>query len=119
MRSQIDALLPSHFQAPTGSRFAINYAHETAPAIEVRVQELFGRTKHPTIINGQMPLLVILLSPAHRPIQITQDLPGFWRGSWAAVAKDLRGRYPRHFWPDNAAGAKATSRAKPSGISAL
>ncbi|MCJ8324302.1 MAG: ATP-dependent helicase HrpB [Rhizobiales bacterium] len=114
MRSQIDALLPSHFQAPSGSRFAINYAHETAPAIEVRVQELFGLIKHPTIINGQMPLLIILLSPAHRPIQITQDLPGFWRGSWAAVAKDLKGRYPRHFWPDDAAGAKATSRAKPS-----
>jgi len=114
MRSQIDELLPSHFQAPTGSRFRINYAHETAPAIEVRVQELFGLTKHPTIANGQMPLLVILLSPAHRPIQMTQDLPGFWHGSWVEVAKDLKGRYPRHFWPDDPATAKATSRAKPS-----
>ena len=119
MRSQIDALLPSHFQAPTGSRFRINYAHETAPAIEVRVQELFGLTKHPTIANGQMPLLVILLSPAHRPIQMTQDLPGFWRGSWVDVAKDLKGRYSRHFWPDDPAAAKATSRAKPSGNSSL
>ncbi len=117
MQLQIDALLPSHFQAPTGSRFRINYAHETAPAIEVRVQELFGLTKHPTIANGQMPLLIILLSPAHRPIQMTQDIPGFWRGSWADVAKDLKGRYPRHFWPDDPAAAKSTSRAKPTGTS--
>ena len=115
MRSEIDALLPSHFLAPTGSRIAINYTHETAPAIEVRVQEVFGLTKHPTIANGQVPLLVILLSPAHRPIQLTQDLPGFWRGSWAAVAKEMKGRYPRHFWPDDPAGATATSRAKPRG----
>lgn len=118
LRSQINTLLPSHFEAPTGSRFAINYAHETAPAIEVRVQELFGLTKHPAILDGQTPLLLILLSPAHRPIQMTQDLPGFWRGSWAAVAKDLKGRYPRHFWPDDPADAKATSRAKPKGTPA-
>lgn len=115
LRSQIDTLLPSHFQAPTGSRLPINYAHETAPAIEVRVQELFGLTTHPAIMGGKVPLLVILLSPAHRPIQMTQDLPGFWKGSWAAVAKDLKGRYPRHFWPDDPAGAEATARAKPRG----
>lgn len=114
MRSEIDALLPTHFQAPTGSRIAINYAHEIAPAIEVRAQELFGLTKHPTITNGQTPLLVILLSPAHRPIQMTRDLPGFWRGSWAAVVRDLKGRYPRHYWPDDPASAKATSRTKPN-----
>jgi len=115
LRSQIDSLLPSHFQVPTGSRIPINYAHETAPAIEVRVQELFGLTTHPSIMGGQVPLLVILLSPAHRPIQMTQDLPGFWQGSWAAVAKDMKGRYPRHFWPDDPAGAQATARAKPRG----
>ncbi len=114
LRSQLDMMLPAYFRAPTGSRFAINYAHETAPAIEVRVQELFGLTKHPTIINGKIPLLIILLSPAHRPIQITQDLPGFWKGSWEAVIKDLKGRYPRHFWPVDAANAKATSRTKQS-----
>jgi len=114
-RSQIDTLLPSHFQTPTGSRVVINYSHETAPAFEVRVQELFGLAKHPTIANGKIPLLAILLSPAHRPIQMTQDLPGFWRGSWADVAKDLKGRYPRHFWPDDPATAKATARAKPRG----
>ena len=115
LRSQIDTLLPSHFQAPTGSRIPINYTHETAPAIEVRVQELFGLTTHPAIMGGKVPLLVILLSPAHRPIQMTQDLPGFWQGSWAAVAKDMKGRYPRHFWPDDPAGAEATARAKPRG----
>ncbi|MFC4347283.1 ATP-dependent helicase HrpB [Kordiimonas lipolytica] len=115
LRSQIDTLLPSHFQAPTGSRIPINYAHETAPAIEVRVQELFGLTTHPAIMGGKVPLLLILLSPAHRPIQMTQDLPGFWQGSWAAVAKDMKGRYPRHFWPDDPAGAEATARAKPRG----
>jgi ATP-dependent helicase HrpB len=115
LRSQIDTLLPSHFKAPTGSRIPINYAHETAPAIEVRVQELFGLTGHPSIMGGKVPLLVILLSPAHRPIQMTRDLPGFWHGSWAAVAKDMKGRYPRHFWPDDPAAAQATSRAKPRG----
>ncbi len=115
LRSQIDVLLPSHFQAPTGSRFAINYGHETGPAIEVRVQELFGLKAHPAVMGGQTPLLVVLLSPAHRPIQMTRDLPGFWQGSWAAVAKEMKGRYPRHFWPDDPAAAKATSRAKPRG----
>lgn len=115
LRSQIDGLLPSHFQAPTGSRLAIDYGHETAPAIKVRVQELFGLNTHPTVMGGKTPLLVILLSPANRPIQMTRDLPGFWRGSWANVAKEMRGRYPRHFWPDDPAVAQATSRAKPRG----
>jgi len=114
LRNQMDQLLPTHFEAPTGSRVAINYGHETAPAIEVRVQELFGLTKHPAIADGKIPLLVILLSPAHRPIQMTRDLPGFWRGSWADVAKDLKGRYPRHFWPDDPVAAIPTSRAKPN-----
>jgi len=115
MRSEIDKLLPSHFEAPTGSRVAIDYMHETAPAIQIRVQELFGLNRHPSIANGQVPLLVILLSPAHRPIQMTQDLRGFWRGSWADVAKDLKGRYPRHFWPEDPANARPTAKAKPRG----
>lgn len=117
LRSQIDSLLPSHFEAPTGSRFPINYGHETAPAVEIRVQEVFGLTQHPTIMAGRTPLLLILLSPAHRPIQMTRDLPGFWRGSWASVAKDMKGRYPRHFWPEDPASAEATARAKPRGPS--
>jgi ATP-dependent helicase HrpB len=75
------------------------------------VQELFGLDRHPTVA-GKVPLLLVLLSPAHRPIQTTRDLPGFWAGSWAAVAKEMRGRYPRHPWPDDPASAAATTRTK-------
>lgn len=114
-RQEIEALLPSHFTAPTGNAVPIDYSADGGPAIEIRVQELFGLTRHPTIANGRMRLLLILLSPAHRPIQTTQDLPGFWRGSWADVAKDLKGRYPRHPWPDDPAKARPTARAKPRG----
>jgi ATP-dependent helicase HrpB len=114
-RQDIEKLLPSHFRAPSGSHLPIDYAAENGPALEVRVQELFGLDRHPAIANGQIPLLLILLSPAHRPIQTTRDLPGFWRGSWKDVAKDLKGRYPRHPWPDDPIAAPATSRAKPRG----
>jgi len=114
-RREIDALLPSHFNAPSGSHLPIDYAAENGPALEVRVQELFGLDRHPSVANGKIALLLILLSPAHRPIQTTRDLPGFWRGSWKDVAKDLRGRYPRHFWPEDPITAAATARAKPRG----
>lgn len=114
-RAEIDRLLPSHFDAPSGSRLPIDYDAENGPALEVRVQELFGLDRHPAVADGRVPLLLILLSPAHRPIQTTRDLPGFWRGSWADVAKDLRGRYPRHSWPDDPRVARPTSRAKPRG----
>jgi ATP-dependent helicase HrpB len=114
-RAELDRLLPSHFDAPSGSRLPIDYEAENGPVLEARVQELFGLTRHPSVGGGQIPLLLVLLSPAHRPIQSTRDLPGFWQGSWHDVAKDLRGRYPRHFWPDNPATAAATSRAKPRG----
>jgi len=107
--------LPSHFDAPSGSRVPIDYAAENGPALEIRVQELYGLNRHPSVANGRIPLLLVLLSPAHRPIQTTRDLPGFWRGSWKDVAKDMRGRYPRHLWPDDPASAQATSRAKPRG----
>ena len=114
-RREIDALLPSHFNAPSGSHLPIDYAAENGPALEVRVQELFGLDRHPSVANGKIALLLILLSPAHRPIQTTRDLPGFWRGSWKDVAKDLKGRYPRHFWPEDPITAVATARAKPRG----
>ncbi|QQR37029.1 ATP-dependent helicase HrpB [Devosia oryziradicis] len=114
-RQEIEALLPSHFVAPTGNAVPIDYGAEGGPAIEIRVQELFGLTRHPSIANGRIPLLLVLLSPAHRPIQTTRDLPGFWAGSWADVAKDLKGRYPRHPWPDDPAKAAPTARAKPRG----
>jgi ATP-dependent helicase HrpB len=114
-RAEIDRLLPSHFDAPSGSRVPIDYAAENGPALEIRVQELFGLDRHPVVAGGKLPLLLILLSPGHSPIQTTRDLPGFWRGSWKDVAKDLRGRYPRHPWPDDPLAAQATSRAKPRG----
>jgi len=85
------------------------------PTIALKVQELFGLKDHPSLAGGRIPLTLELLSPAHRPIQITRDLPGFWRGSWGAVRSDLRGRYPRHFWPEDPAAAAPTARAKPRG----
>jgi ATP-dependent helicase HrpB len=106
---------PTHFQAPTGTATPIDYEAEGGPAIALRVQELFGLSEHPSLARGRIPLTLHLLSPAHRPIQITRDLPGFWRGSWAAVRSDLRGRYPRHFWPEDPAAAQPTARAKPRG----
>ncbi len=106
---------PTHFQAPTGTATPIDYEAEGGPAIALRVQELFGLNEHPSLAGGRIPLTLHLLSPANRPIQITRDLPGFWRGSWAAVRSDLRGRYPRHFWPEDPAAAQPTSRAKPKG----
>lgn len=114
-REEIEKLLPSHFHAPSGSHLPIDYAAENGPVLEIRVQELFGLDRHPSIANGRIPLLLVLLSPAHRPIQTTRDLPGFWRGSWKDVAKDLKGRYPRHSWPDDPIAASATNRAKPRG----
>jgi ATP-dependent helicase HrpB len=114
-RQEIEKLLPSHFHAPSGSHLPIDYGAENGPALEIRVQELFGLDRHPSVANGKLPLLLVLLSPAHRPIQTTRDLPGFWRGSWKDVQKDLKGRYPRHPWPDDPIAAPATNRAKPRG----
>ena len=112
-RAEMETLLPSHFAAPSGSRVPIDYTAENGPVLAIRVQELFGLDTHPAIANGKIPLLLSLLSPAHRPIQTTRDLPGFWRGSWRDVARDLKGRYPRHPWPDDPLSAPATNRAKP------
>ncbi len=112
---RLDEAAPTHFQAPTGTAAAIDYEADGGPAIALRVQELFGLAEHPSVAGGKIPLTLHLLSPAHRPIQITRDLPGFWRGSWAAVRADLRGRYPRHFWPEDPASAAPTARAKPRG----
>lgn len=106
---------PSHFEVPTGSRLPIDYAAEGGPALSVRVQELFGLTTHPAIAGGRVPLTLALLSPAHRPIQLTRDLPAFWSGSWRDVRADMRGRYPRHPWPEDPAQAAPTRRAKPRG----
>ncbi len=113
---RLDADAPTSFRAPTGTEAPIDYDAEGGPAIALRVQELFGLSEHPSVAGGRIPLTLRLLSPAHRPIQITRDLPGFWRGSWAAVRSDLRGRYPRHIWPEDPASAPPTARAKPRGI---
>jgi ATP-dependent helicase HrpB len=115
LKRRLDEEAPTHFEAPTGHRHAIDYDGPGAPALDIRVQELFGLTQHPTIANGRLPLTLNLLSPARRPIQITRDLPGFWKGSWAAVRAEMKGRYPRHPWPGNPASAPPTMRAKPRG----
>lgn len=111
---RLDAEAPTHFDAPSGSRLPIDYGEE-GPVLPVRVQELFGLTTHPAIAGGRVPLTLSLLSPAHRPIQVTKDLPQFWRGSWRDVRAEMRGRYPKHPWPEDPANAPATSRAKPRG----
>lgn len=108
----LDELAPTHFQVPTGSRIAIRYDGEE-PVLAVRVQELFGMAVHPAIAGGRQSLLLELLSPAHRPVQTTRDLPGFWHGSWADVRAEMRGRYPKHPWPEDPAGAEPTRRVKP------
>ncbi|MCK1719059.1 ATP-dependent helicase HrpB [Bradyrhizobium sp. 141] len=115
MRARLEREAPTHFEAPTGSVLAIDYEAEQGPTIAVRLQELFGLNTHPSIAAGKVPLVLELLSPAQRPVQVTRDLPGFWRGSYAAVRSDLRGRYPRHPWPDDPASAVPTRRAKPRG----
>ena len=109
---RLDALAPPAFASPAGSTHAIDYAAEGGPRVELRPQALFGLAEHPTVGEGGVPLVLSLTSPAGRPIQTTRDLPGFWRGSWAAVAREMRGRYPRHPWPDDPAAAAATLRTK-------
>jgi ATP-dependent helicase HrpB len=109
---RIDRVAPAAFTSPAGSGHPIDYAAEGGPRVELRVQALFGLATHPVVGEGRVPLVLSLTSPAGRPIQTTRDLPGFWAGSWAAVAKEMRGRYPRHPWPDDPAGAAATLRTK-------
>jgi ATP-dependent helicase HrpB len=108
---QVETLAPASFAAPAGSTHPIAYDDPVSPVVELRPQTLFGLTSHPTVGHG-VPLVLRLVSPAGRPIQTTTDLPGFWAGSWAAVAREMRGRYPRHPWPDDPASAIATTRTK-------
>jgi len=115
LRARLEREAPTHFEAPTGTQLAIDYEAEQGPTIAVRLQELFGLNTHPSIAKGAVPLVLELLSPAQRPVQVTRDLPGFWRGSYAAVRSDLRGRYPRHPWPEDPANALPTRRVKPRG----
>jgi ATP-dependent helicase HrpB len=114
-RRRLDAEAPARFETPAGSSLSIDYEGDGGPALDVRLQEMFGQDKHPTIAGGRVPLSLRLLSPAHRPVQTTKDLPGFWRGSYAAVRSEMRGRYPKHPWPDDPLTAPPTRRAKPRG----
>ncbi len=113
LQRRLDAEAPARWTAPTGNSFTIDYAAEAGPRVDVRVQEVFGISQHPTV--GGVPLTMSLLSPGHRPIQTTKDLPGFWKGSWKDVRSDMRGRYPKHVWPEDPAVAAPTARAKPRG----
>lgn len=111
---RLDRLAPAEFTSPAGSRHAIDYSAEAGPKVEVRAQALFGLSRHPSVANGSVPLVVSVTSPAGRPIQTTRDLPGFWAGSWRDVVRDMRGRYPKHPWPDDPAAAPPTLRTKRS-----
>nr|WP_314443666.1 ATP-dependent helicase HrpB [uncultured Sphingomonas sp.] len=112
-QKRLDKLAPSHFRSPAGSSHAIDYAAPGGPTVEIRAQALFGLAVHPTVADGRVPLTLAITSPAGRPIQTSRDLPSFWAGSWREVAKEMRGRYPRHPWPDDPASAAPTLRAKP------
>jgi ATP-dependent helicase HrpB len=114
LQRRLDAEAPLRWTAPTGTAVRIDYGAEGGPRVDVRVQEVFGLTAHPALASGA-PLTLALLSPARRPIQLTRDLPGFWAGSWADVRKAMRGRYPKHDWPEDPAHAPPTRRAKPRG----
>jgi ATP-dependent helicase HrpB len=114
-RSALDELAPTHLEVPTGSRLRVDYADAEAPVLAVRLQEVFGLAETPRVGRGRVPVVLHLLSPAHRPVQVTRDLAGFWRSSYFDVRRDLRGRYPRHPWPDDPWQATPTRRAKPRG----
>ncbi|MRS20053.1 ATP-dependent helicase HrpB [Enterobacteriaceae bacterium RIT692] len=111
-RQRLDTVLPTHYTVPTGSRLPIRYDAEKPPALAVRIQEMFGEAQNPAVADGRVPLVLELLSPAHRPLQITRDLAAFWRGAYPEVQKEMKGRYPKHPWPDDPANALPTRRTK-------
>jgi ATP-dependent helicase HrpB len=108
----MERLAPTHIGVPSGSRIPLDYSDPQAPVLAVRLQELFGLTETPRVGAGAVPVTLQLLSPAGRPVQVTRDLAGFWRTTYFDVRKDLKGRYPRHSWPDDPLKAEPTSRAK-------
>lgn len=112
LRQRLDSELPGHYTVPTGSRIAIRYHEDNPPALAVRMQEMFGEATTPSIAEGRVPLVLELLSPAHRPLQITRDLGAFWAGSYREVQKEMKGRYPKHVWPDDPANTAPTRRTK-------
>lgn len=114
-RQRLDRIAPVHITVPSGSRIPVNYENPEKPALFVRIQEMFGLQKTPAIAEGKAPLTVHLLSPAGRPIQVTEDLAGFWATTYFEVKKELKGRYPRHYWPDDPSEAAPTNRVKRKG----
>ena len=110
---EVDRLVPTHIEVPSGSRVAIDYANPDEPTLSVRLQEMFGLTETPRIAGGKVPLTIHLLSPARRPVQVTRDLASFWATGYKAVKSELKGRYPRHYWPDDPLFAEPTARARP------
>lgn len=112
MLQRLDSELPAHYTVPTGSRIAIRYHEDNPPVLAVRMQEMFGEAKTPTIAQGRVPLVLELLSPAQRPLQVTSDLSAFWQGSYREVQKEMKGRYPKHIWPDDPANTAPTRRTK-------
>lgn len=112
-RQSLEREAPSHLQVPSGSRISLRYSAEAPPILAVRLQELFGLADTPRVGGGRVPVVLHLLSPAQRPMQITDDLAGFWKRTYPEVKKELKGRYPKHYWPDDPMQADATARAKP------
>jgi ATP-dependent helicase HrpB len=111
-QKQLDDLAPSHVMVPSGSRIRVNYEEAELPVLSVRLQEMFGCEETPRIAGGKIPVMIHLLSPAGRPVQVTQDLRSFWRSSYVEVRKELRGRYPKHHWPEDPLSALPTRRTK-------
>jgi ATP-dependent helicase HrpB len=114
-RRQLETEAPERFETPAQTTHAIDYECEQGPTVSLRSQEVFGLTVHPHLAQGRVPLVFELLSPAYRPIALTQDLPGFWKGAWGDVRKDMKARYPKHVWPEDPSMAAPTTRAKPRG----
>jgi ATP-dependent helicase HrpB len=112
-RRHLDEWMPLQLTVPTGTRVEVDYLDDNAPCIEVRLQEVFGLADTPRLAAGRVPVTLKLLSPARRPVQVTRDLAGFWRGSYKDVRKDMRGRYPKHYWPENPLEAEPTRGVRP------
>ena len=109
---ELDRLAPTHLTVPTGSHIPLDYSAGTQPVLAVRLQEMFGQIDTPTIGGGKIKVLLHLLSPARRPIAVTQDFPSFWKNAYPQVRKDMRGRYPKHHWPEDPLDAEPTRRTK-------
>jgi ATP-dependent helicase HrpB len=112
LQQKLDSLLPENIDIPIGRKAKLDYRENNKVFLAVRMQELYGLQQHPYLLNGKLAVTVELLSPAQRPIQTTEDIVGFWQGSYREVQKEMKGRYPRHFWPDDPLNAPATSTTK-------